>query len=249
MSAEALAFELGFDEVNFDPKQHEMKGTPWDDLLDQMDGIEDPFERMAFALYMLMPAMLDHQEDELDGRAGDLEEIADLTAKLANIQERFNSMGRYAGLWNNDIPWEELDAEVGYLKADLWELLDANELAIQNGIIDAEIGGQVRDAIYEMIDFMRDLGSDHTVAVVMHQMWSYENLQDHGSFRRQYDDMKDWLDNLNTVGTSYKSVSAVAQTEMQFDIGFYEVMIGSYKDMFQNYKQQVQAALDGIKKS
>lgn len=226
----------------------------WDDLLDEMNGIDDPFQKMAYALYTLMPAILEDKEEELDNRATDLEGLGGLVSAAAAVHETFNSFAQF------EVPTDEAVPIVQQLRSELNDLqvmIKAAERSSgprttgsdgSSGFIDPVIAEQAGDAVQGMLDWLdeQDYGDAHAAHRLV-EVWNGEAAKNN-QYIAQYDDGKFWIDELNVVETSFKSISGVAQTELQYDIGFYEVMVGSYKDMFQQYKGQVQSAVDGTKK-
>lgn len=215
----------------------------WDEyiggLLEEMDAIEDPFQRMVFAVIDLMPAVTDYHEIRLDGFATALEGTSTYTETLAQIQSLFNELGE------DDL--EDPTKTVGEMYRKINVLLKDLET---DTYIDPSVRSQIVKALESMKAKIDDVGFEEA-AHDLQEMWrsaQSDPTSDPTQIADQEGFMAGWLGDLNTSGTSLKSVSSVMQTHMEFEIGFYDVLIGSYKDMFKSFRQQTQGAIEKFNK-
>lgn len=237
----AVPIDLLFEKPNDKFELTANSGLPgWSEYiaeyLEELDAIEDPFVQMIYACFHLMPAINDYHEIRLDGLAEALEGTSGYAELLAEIQGIFNQFDDYD---LDDPPQhlvEELSSKIGelltYLNKDVY--------------IDPDVRRQVIGSLENMQQKIHDLGGDaafHLVAI-----WKTTHIevdQDHPiELVEREKDMQGWLHDLNTSGTSLKSVSSVMQTQMEYEIGYYDVLIGTYKDMFKSFRKQTQVAIE-----
>lgn len=210
--------------------------APWEDILARLDDPnKDPFEKMFIVMFELMPEITTHKEEELADLGEGLEQTAHLTEIITGAQTHFNNLKEYVGYQSPaDIEYE---AEQYY-----------NALNWLSSELDAEgaaswLDPQLREQTIEEVERLKEdylaLGGNHYdrgVAIID----AWHNPERAG-------DIKTILDGLNTTGTSFKNTSAVLQSRFQFEVGNYETFLGVYKEMFKNWKNQIQSPLNGLR--
>jgi hypothetical protein len=220
----------------------------WDHILDKLnDPTKDPFEKMFIVMYELMPAITTYKEEELEELGGGLEQTAALIDKLTQAQTAFNKLKEENDPAQATIYRTSLE--------DLKRMLDSDE---DSNWLDPELRAQTKTTVDDMLQdiYQTGLGNDSAVASNAHAgIWSQAENTDYSgdahynsnTGSRETWNLKGTLDDFNTVGTSLKNTSGVIQARFQFEVGNYETFVGIYKDMFKNWRSQLQSPLTGMR--
>lgn len=139
-----------------------------EELIQILDGIDDPFVQMVFILQILMPAMVKVKEDDLDELAGSLETLASYTNDMTNIQETFNEL-------------KSEDVDFGALATRLLSDIAALHDRIENepGPLEPSLKAQITASLEAMAKLIESGGSTAAEqGKAIHQMWNPQGYWD-----------------------------------------------------------------------
>lgn len=203
--------------------------NPLAPLLERMDGIEDPFERMAFALYVLMPAMIQREETELEELAEDLSEDARYVEELSRIKQLFNGFAD----GTDAAKVEEFQHAVETLLEEIHK----------SSAVTPSIKEQITKALGELAGKMDALGPEGSVTYFK-EIWKFQNVDD---AQKQAGELKYWEDRFQITTTSLTSVSSIVQAEFQYYAARYQTLLAAYKDMLKKFFDQKQHAVEQMR--
>lgn len=210
----------------------------WEDILAKLDDPnKDPFEKMFIVMYELMPAITTYKENELEELSGGLEQTAALTDTLTKAQTHFNNLKEASSA-----------TEARAYRDELKNLHDALLDDERSNWLDPELRSETTKTIQKMMDDYDSLGKDdaYKAEQIHTAIWSQNTNGDYSGTSGEMS-LKGVLDDLNTAGTSFKNTSGVIQARFQFEVGNYETFVGIYKDMFKNWRNQLQSPLNGMR--
>ncbi len=213
--------DFGFDETK------EAAIPPWQNIIDEMDAVEDPFEKMKIALYKLFPAMTTEKENELKVLAEELDESSTLVEEVDRLQDILNKL--------KDSP----DPELGEHYLD--GLKDFKGTIEESTILSDELKAKLIGQIDKMIEPLENMEDGQQVASYIYNAWSGhsssgvvggpvgidpEPPRDSGPALDNITNLKEQLDGFHSLATGTGGHSASVQTKFQFEIGNWHARLG-----------------------
>lgn len=223
-----------------------------DQLLEEMDGIADPFEQMMFALMVLMPTLLSMKEQDLASLGHTQQVISLYGEKLEELQTYYNEV--------KDMDPDSWDTMV-FCRDKLYVAAAQLQQYLQlDTVLDPEtrasFKAEVDAFVQQFSTYMYNERNGYTgwggVATAFTFMWDstpyfYEDpdLPGHDVYYdEKIEGLKAHRNNLEMFqmgSTALSSESKVVNALVDYDAEQYNGTTALYKDMFKNYYKQIEA--------
>jgi hypothetical protein len=200
----------------------------------EMPEFSDPFQAMLWVIYVQMPAALDVKQYGLGSLSTMLTRVSQYQDKLTKAQTGINEMYDVLG-WSDAQMIEKTKEIVGDIQA------------LRNAVADEDVlsGSLKTDTLKYLDRFILDVTSDpyYNAGYTFPYMWHYAASDDAHFGDRYRTDLRERLNELDIVGSSFKSTSSQTQALYQYDTEDYKAWVGLTQKIMMEFFDQVGAPI------
>ena len=200
----------------------------------EMPTFTDPFEAMLWVIYVQMPAALDVKQYGLSSLSTMLTRVSEYQQQLTKAQSGINEMYDVVG-WSDSQMIEKTKEIVGDVQA------------LRNTVADEDIlSDSLKADVLKYLDrFILDVTSDpyYNTGQTFPYMWHYAATDDEAHGDKNRTALRERLNELDIVGSAFKSTSSQTQALYQYDAEDYKAWVGLTQKIMMEFFDQVGAPI------